>query len=69
MTGIRKKCPYCKHEQFIPVQIISKNEEPTITDPYIICDACMEQFKIELQFKVIKLSDNQRYCNMIKSIL
>jgi predicted 3-demethylubiquinone-9 3-methyltransferase (glyoxalase superfamily) len=61
MTGIHKKCPYCKHKYFIPVQIIVKNETITIAEPYIACEACLEQFKIELQFKTIKLNDNERF--------
>jgi len=61
MTGIRKKCPYCGCNQFIEVQIIVKNETITIAEPYIVCEACLEQFKIELNFKAIKLNDNERF--------
>jgi len=61
MTGIRKKCPYCGCNQFIEVQIIVKNETITIAEPYIACEACLEQFKIELNFKTIKLNDKERF--------
>lgn len=54
MTGINAKCPHCYHKQFIPVQIIVKNEVITIAEPYITCDMCMEEFKIELKFKITK---------------
>lgn len=42
MTGILEKCPYCGNEQFIPIQIISKNDLITIEKPYTVCEFCVE---------------------------
>lgn len=52
MTGIRRKCPYCGYKQFIYIQIIAENDTIKIEEPYKICDACMELFKVELKFSI-----------------